>query len=358
MIAHPSFSHCPWRVAGRLPDHVRKAYRAKSMADAISHDQNFKNLIVDYPREALSFFASEEAPLPGDEVRITPVRQEQMQERLGTRFRELDTPLLVEWTDGRRAAVVFAMEHESDAPRFSPPRLARYCLDLHELLGTERVVPVTIFLRDAGGAPRPLVLRTERRPYLTFDYLACAIGEMPAERWLESGNLVARVNLPNMRGGDASRVEVYGQAVRGLLELEPDGNRRAKYLDFIDIYANLTDNERERYTEQYPEENKVMAGIVQTAREEGIEQGIERGIERGIEQGIEQGVRQGIEQGMQRGRIDGERTVLERLLRRRFGPLSPEVTARLGEAAGSDIETWAERVLDADTLDDVFNSSH
>ena len=324
------------------------------MADAISHDQNFKNLIVDYPREALSFFAPEEAPMPADEVEVTPVRQEQLQEALGRSFRELDAPLLVEWTDGRRSAILFVMEQESDRRKFSPHRLAQYCLDLALMFETERVVPVTIFLRNAGGAARPLVLSTERRAYLTFDYLACALGELPAERWLESDNLVARVNLPNMRGGDASRVEVYGQAVRGLLELEPDGGRRAKYLDFIDIYANLTDNERERYMGQYPEENRVMAGIVQTAREEGIR----RGLEQGIEQGIERGIERGIEQGLRRGRVDGERAVLERLLRRRFGPLSPEVAARLGEAAESDIETWAEKTLDADTLDDVFDSSH
>ena len=70
------------------------------MANAISHDQNFKNLILDYPREALAFFAAGEAPSPEDDVRIVPVRQEQLQEVLGGRYRELDVPLLVEWTDG------------------------------------------------------------------------------------------------------------------------------------------------------------------------------------------------------------------------------------------------------------------
>lgn len=35
-------------------------------------------------------------------ARITPIRQEQLQERLGERFRELDVPLLVEWPDGGR----------------------------------------------------------------------------------------------------------------------------------------------------------------------------------------------------------------------------------------------------------------
>lgn len=63
---------------------------------------------------------------------------------------------------------------------------------------------------------------------------------MPVERWLASDNLVARVNLPNMRGAGARRVEVYGEAVRGLLELESGPRKRAKHLDFIDIYADLT----------------------------------------------------------------------------------------------------------------------
>ena len=67
----------------------------------MTHDQNFKNLILDYPRQALAFFAEAEALDLPSEVRITPVRQEQLQERLGERFCELDTPLLVEWPKGQ-----------------------------------------------------------------------------------------------------------------------------------------------------------------------------------------------------------------------------------------------------------------
>jgi len=61
----------------------------------MSHDQNFKNLILDYPRESLAFFAAEEAGDGFAEAEITPLRQEQLKERLGERFRELDVPLLV-----------------------------------------------------------------------------------------------------------------------------------------------------------------------------------------------------------------------------------------------------------------------
>ena len=311
------------------------------MADAVSHDQNFKNLIVDYPRDALAFFAAEEAPAPGDDVQIVPVRQEQLQERLGDRFRALDTPLRVEWADGRREAVVFALEEESDWRRFSPHRLARYCLDVAEMLKTDRVVPVVIFLRAAERAPASLVLGTERRPYLWFDYLTCRLAETPAERWLDSDNVVARVNLPNMRSTTHGRVEVYARAVSGLLEQEADGARRAKYPEFIDIYAGLTDNELRRYRRLHPEEDGIVTGFFQRARDEGRAEGIEQGLERGIE----------------RGRTEGERAMLARQLHRRFGPLPPEAAERLQGAPEAELQTWADNVLDAETLEDVFRSS-
>ena len=304
---------------------------------ATSHDQNFKNLILDYPRDALAFFAPEEAPAPEDEVTITPLRQEQLKERLGNRFRELDAPLLVHWADDRRKAMLFVVEQETEPRRFSQHRLAHYCLDIAQLYETDRVVPVTIFLR-AGDAPAPLVLGTERRPYLTFDHLAFRLAETPYERWRDSRNVAALVNLPNMRVPAGRRVDAYAAAVRGLEAVEPDPDRRAKYMTFIDIYAELDEDEYRRYESDYAEESRVMAGVIERARDEARQEGRQEGMERGVRQ----------------GRVEGERAVLERLLRRRFGRLSPGAAERLNRASAADLETWADNVLDADTLDEVF----
>ena len=104
----------------------------------MDHDQAFKNLILDYPAAALEFFAGASG-LEG--ATITPVREEQLQEVLGSRYRRLDVPLRVEWPDGRRAAVLFVVEEETEPRRFSIHRLAHYCLDLAELLKTKQVVP-------------------------------------------------------------------------------------------------------------------------------------------------------------------------------------------------------------------------
>jgi len=135
----------------------------------MSHDQNFKNLILDYPHQALAFFAAEEAAGIMADAEILPVRQEQLKQRLGDRFRELDVPLLVQWPDGRREALLFVIEEESDPRRFSIHRLAHYCLDLAELLETDRVVPVVIFLRGEANR-RELALGGERHTYLSFRF--------------------------------------------------------------------------------------------------------------------------------------------------------------------------------------------
>ena len=320
------------------------------MANRISHDQNFKNLILDYPRDALSFFAPDEAPLPDDKVQITPLRQEQLQQFLGARYRELDVPLQVDWTDGRRQTLLFAIEEETDPRQFSIIRLAHYCLDLAELYNTNRVVPVVIFLGEADSAPASLALGSNHHNHMTFDYLSCKLKDIPYERWQHSDNLVARLNLPNMKYPAVQKTEVFDKAYNGLLALEPDRVKQAKYLRYIDIYAGLTDNELQQWQQQYLEDKPNMAGYAEYLRQEGKQVG--------LQEGRQEGRQVGLQEGRQEGRQEGERTVLERQLQRRFGVLTPEITEKLSEASSVDLENWAENVLDAETLDDVFDSSH
>ena len=104
----------------------------------MNHDQNSKNLILDYPHQALAFFAAEEAADQLADAEIFPARQEQLKDRLGDRFRELDVPLLVQWPDGRREAQVprFTLFFALRAPQMcqgkaqragNSPSLAKRC---------------------------------------------------------------------------------------------------------------------------------------------------------------------------------------------------------------------------------------
>ncbi|WPL15054.1 DUF4351 domain-containing protein [Thiorhodovibrio litoralis] len=260
-----------------------------------------------------------------------PLREEQLKERLGERFRELDVPLLLEWPDGRRQALLFVFEEETEPGRFSIHRLAHYCLDLSELYQTERVVPVVIFLHP-GGFRETLSLGSDTRAYLQFSYLACALFGLKARDYFDSPNLVARLNLPNMQYAPEEKVEVYAQAVRGLRTLEPDRERQIKYLDFVDIYAALDENERQRYQQHYAEEIETMSAFA----------------DRFIEQGLQQGVQQGLQQG--------EATILMRQFARKFGTDSAETyRPRIESAEPEQLEAWSERILSAETPETIFH---
>lgn len=58
-----------------------------------------------------------------------------------------------------------------------------------------------------------------------------------------------------------------------------------------------------------------------------------------------------LEQGIQQGEL----AVLNRQLTRRFGPLTREVELRLQQAGTDELERWAENILEARTLDEVFS---
>jgi hypothetical protein len=57
-----------------------------------------------------------------------------------------------------------------------------------------------------------------------------------------------------------------------------------------------------------------------------------------------------VEQGVQQGLQQGEAAVLRRLLSGRFDPLPEWAEERLTHAEFAQLEAWADRVLDADTL--------
>jgi len=201
----------------------------------------------------------------------------------------------VEWREGREA-VLFLLEEESDPRRFSIHRLAHYCLDLAELLALERVVPVVIFLKP-GDYRQELVLAGGQMAYLHFRFIACDLGRLPADDYLQSGNIVARLNLPNMQQLRDRRVEVYLRAQEGLAELEPDPEKRLKYIDFIAQYANLSEAEQAEY-ERYLAQStyrEVIMGPVQKAREEGLREGFQQGRQEALREGLLKAIQFGLE---------------------------------------------------------------
>jgi hypothetical protein len=171
--------------------------------------------------------------------------------------------------------------------------------------------------------PEALRLGGDQHDYLHFHYLRCALAELDYDAYRDSDSLVARLTLPSMHYPPERRVEVYAQAVRGLTALEPDPEKRLKYLDFIDIYADLSAEERLQYSQDDPAEAETMSRFAERFREEGMQQ--------------------------------GEARVLERLLTLKFGALPADIQLRIAEADEPTLLAWSERVLSAARLEDVLH---
>lgn len=72
----------------------------------------------------------------------------------------------------------------------------------------------------------------------------------------------------------------------------------------------------------------------------------------GFEKGREEGIAHGFEQGIERG----EAALLSKMLILKFGPLSAEIQSQIDQADTTTLEHWAERMLSAAALEDVFQS--
>ena len=73
-----------------------------------------------------------------------------------------------------------------------------------------------------------------------------------------------------------------------------------------------------------------------------------------VQEGLEEGKAIGLKEGQAIGLKEGQATLVLRLLRRRFRELPREVEARVHGATIEELERWAERLLDAQALEEVF----
>lgn len=100
------------------------------------------------------------------------------------------------------------------------------------------------------------------------------------------------------------------------------------------------------------EPNQVEAGVLREVLAE-IVPGKE---ERVMSIALEQFKAEAFKHGMAQGEAKGRATTLSKLLSRKFGELPPTVRARIEAASLEELDSWTDAVLDAPTLDRVFES--
>ena len=289
------------------------------------HDRRMQELIVNYPVQAIQLFAAEEAERIDQGARIISLRQEMEKHGLSRPLRRLDVPMRVEWSNGEREGLMFVIESETVASAFNIHRMAHYCLDLAEFEDLTRVVPVVVFL-DRGAAPSELRLEGDRATYLTFWYRTFVLPGVHYSVYRDSDNIVARICLPLMGWKDPEeKVDVCAHAVMGIRQLESNPERQEKWIENVDRYTRLNDDELEQMRREYPQEGSAMAGLIDRAREETTQEANAKTLLRQIE--------------------------------RKFGSEAKEASrARVEGAEIGELEMWLDRILDAECVEDVFST--
>jgi hypothetical protein len=221
----------------------------------------------------------------------------------------------------------------------APSALARYCPRLRYFLVDEGRIPVAALNTDSLTA---CLMRMERNtgPESLREALV-ALKEILTDKKYQALNRafavwIHRVFLNRMK----------------LREPIPEVN------DLEEVDAMLAESVTE-WTEQWE-----LAGLqkgLQKGLQEGRMEGEAKGRMEGEAKGRMEGEAKGRMEGEAKGRMEGEAkgrsAVLLRQLAKRFGPESRnnKVQERLRTAGPEQLDLWAERILDAKTIDEVFD---
>lgn len=227
------------------------------------------------------------------------------------------------------------MEFQEDKKQFSIYRLLRYVTDLMEAYPDALIVPTVLFTkreRWRKDVKQELNSQWASRQFLHFEYVLIKLFDYQARDYYDHPNPVVKILLPKMNYKAADRTEVIMQAYRGLYDLVAP-MLFYKYLDFIDVYANVREDERDAIFHEMTEQEDT-AMLAQYIKDMGFKEGELK--------------------GKLEGKLEGGRMFLERLLTRRFGPLPEWGRDQLANATLEQLDRWAERALDADSIQAVL----
>jgi len=249
--------------------------------------------------------------------------------------------------------VYILLEFQSTEDRFMAVRMLTYTGLLWQdlirtgQLATDNTLPPILPLVLYNGEPRwraPVELRELINPAAeslhshlpSLRYLLIDEGAFSEQQLAPLKNLVAALfRLENSRKPEDIQ-EVLGLLVDWLKSPEQDGLRR-----------NLTEwVRRVILPRRLPPDTKLPA--MQDIQE------VHAMLAERVQQWYEEQRLKGLEDGRKEGIAIEARKILLRQLTRRFGPVPEKINARIQTASIEQLEDWADRILDAPTMEEVL----
>ncbi|SMP83430.1 protein of unknown function, partial [Desulfonatronum zhilinae] len=200
--------------------------------------------------------------------------------------------------------------------------------DLMEAHPDAVVIPTVLFTdRKAWRkeVPRQLESSFAGTTFLHFEYVHLKLFALHAKDYYNVNNPVAKILIPKMQYPPSERLAVLRHAYLGLFQLASRAHFE-KYVDFIDVYAEVQ-----------PEEQKALYDDIMEHKETTM-----------LAQYIKD-----------LGRVEGRQAIIQRQITKRFGKsiTDMDVQERLRKATPEQLDLWAERILDAKSVDEVFKDN-
>ncbi|MCB2263541.1 MAG: Rpn family recombination-promoting nuclease/putative transposase [Candidatus Thiosymbion ectosymbiont of Robbea hypermnestra] len=319
------------------------------MKELLSYPETAGTLLRERLPEAVVKFLSAKPP----ELIPSSFVDKELREHLSDRLFKVET------INGKTAFLYVLIEHKSTPDNKVGWQLLRYLVEILKQWEKQHrnwdrlpaIVPFVFYHGlDEWKIPDEFLqlVATEEswRPYLlNFRFPVLDLGRVPDRELSQDRRLRARLLAMKYATRKAQQLAIRERLIEALQDAPETLRPVVRYLIHVYCY-----------------DERTLRGIIRAVRPEEEEtmmsqfaQDIEKRVrQKALQEGIQQGMQQGMQQGIRKGLLEGEAKLLLRILPLRFGPLPDEISERIYNADPNTIELWAERVLDAESLEDVF----
>ncbi len=177
-------------------------------------------------------------------------------------------------------------------------------------------------------------------------------GRVPAAELVHSeGTLADIIRLESSPEPLAVR-QIVGRLSKRLREPRYDSLRRTLtvWISRV-VLRQMVPGEEIPELSELQEIDNMLAERVARWTEQWKREGLEAGRLEGIREGRKEGLQKGFEQGSQRAAY----SILAQLIQKRFGPIPSWAEERMRKASAEELQQWAENILDAPDLDNLFS---
>ncbi len=271
-----------------------------------------KELIRDYPEDALEFFEPEIFQRYGKPASTDFHIQENKKHHHRDRKLISDIAVIYRFANGKNV-VLTLVEHWSEKSKFDIHRFAHYIIDLDFQFPGYEKLPVALFTDRAGkwkNEPRKSIeIRCLDRVFLKFNYQLIRMKSEEAKNYRNTKNKFIAALRSSMKWKSGKKVFLAFDYIKYFSTLEKDIKLLRKHVDVIEYYFYLTDDEI-----------LELIDLMNKGEKTGMltETILNLGIEKGKSEGILEGIREGEIKGKTEGKIEGKLETARKMRQKGF----------------------------------------